>query len=271
MPREASITYEQVAATAAEIKAEGRKPTLRTVREVLRQGSMTTIQRHLQRWSEAQPVTPAPAIELPSDLLAAFRRALEQSVTQAQATLASELAEARAALEAITQEAERTGAELEAEQARAIGLEAGGVELATKLAGAGERIAGLEGEVKREREAAEAARVDVAQSRLAGEHHKAECARLQAEVERLTTLLESERGGRHEAEVKTAAATASAEGLVQRLSDYEKRITALESALAEARKAAADTEKEVVRLTGELAACTARLSRTAPGTGTARK
>jgi chromosome segregation ATPase len=113
--------------------------------------------------------------------------------------------------------------------------------------------------------------VDVAQSRLAGEHHKAECARLQGEVERLTTSLETERGGRHEAEVKAAAATASAEGLVQRMGDYEKRIAALESALAEARKTAADSEKEVVRLTGELAACTARLSRPAPGPGTARK
>jgi hypothetical protein len=50
-----------------------------------------------------------------------------------------------------------------------------------------------------------------------------------------------------------------------------RRIATLESAVAEARKTTADSEKEVVRLTGELAACTARLSRAAPGTGTARK
>lgn len=278
MPREASISYDQIAAVAAEMKVEGRKPTLRAVRDALGQGSMSTIQRHLQRWSESQPVTPAPMIELPSDLLAAFRRAMEQAVTQAQATLTAELAEARTALEAITQEAERTTADLEAEQARAAELDATRVQLTTRMADAGERIAGLEEQAKREREAAEGARVDLAQTKLAGEHHRAECSRLKGEVERLTASLESERSGRHEAEVKAAAATASAEGLVQRMRDCDKRIgaleseasrereeagrriAALESALTEARKSAAGAEKDVVRLTGELAACTARLS-----------
>lgn len=53
MAREPSITPEQVAAVAAEIRAAGGKPTIRAVREALGGiGSMTTIQRYLQRWCQ---------------------------------------------------------------------------------------------------------------------------------------------------------------------------------------------------------------------------
>lgn len=50
MAREASITFEQVAAAAEEIKNNGGRPNSRTVREILGMGSITTILKHLQAW-----------------------------------------------------------------------------------------------------------------------------------------------------------------------------------------------------------------------------
>jgi len=51
MGREATISYEQVAAAADTMKAAGSKPTSRAIRERIGNiGSMGTINRHLQAW-----------------------------------------------------------------------------------------------------------------------------------------------------------------------------------------------------------------------------
>src|SRR5690242_16987618 len=54
MAREATITFEQVAAAADTIKGNGGKPNSRTVREILGTGSTTTILRFLQQWGGGQ-------------------------------------------------------------------------------------------------------------------------------------------------------------------------------------------------------------------------
>jgi hypothetical protein len=72
--REATITYQQVAAAAEALQAEGIHPSARSIRERLGSGSMGTIQRFLNEWKatvsvavpspsapEPVPVTPEPA------------------------------------------------------------------------------------------------------------------------------------------------------------------------------------------------------------------
>ena len=54
MPREASITYEQVAAIADSIKASGGKPNPRQVRERHGSGSLGTIHKLFQQWEAGQ-------------------------------------------------------------------------------------------------------------------------------------------------------------------------------------------------------------------------
>lgn len=54
MPRESTITFEQVSAAANGIKAQGGKATTRAVREVLGSGSMATICKFLQQWRANQ-------------------------------------------------------------------------------------------------------------------------------------------------------------------------------------------------------------------------
>mgnify|MGYP003377969120 CR=1 FL=1 len=50
MPREASITYDQVSNYAEAIKAEGGKPTPRLIRDRHGSGSFGTIHKLFQQW-----------------------------------------------------------------------------------------------------------------------------------------------------------------------------------------------------------------------------
>ena len=69
MGREASITYEQVAAAADALRSESKKPTSRAVRERLgNQGSMGTITKAIQRWRGEQEREQAAALTLPPGL-----------------------------------------------------------------------------------------------------------------------------------------------------------------------------------------------------------
>jgi colicin import membrane protein len=54
MGRESSIDFEAVALAANKIKADGGKPTTRTVRELLNHGSMATISKFLRMWKSGQ-------------------------------------------------------------------------------------------------------------------------------------------------------------------------------------------------------------------------
>ncbi len=178
MAREPSITPEQVAAVAAEIKASGGKPTIRAVRESLGGiGSMTTIQRYLQRWHDAQPTTAAAPIEIPAAVLAGIRQAIEHASSSSQAELRAELAEARETVDAITAEAERTAKALDDADAQIIVLDGMRTDLAARLdeekrarqdaaARAAADAEGLRAEIAAERRAAESARVELAKVQL---------------------------------------------------------------------------------------------------------
>ena len=54
MARESTITYEQVAEAADNLKAQNLKPTSRAVREALGSGSMATVCKLLQQWQAGQ-------------------------------------------------------------------------------------------------------------------------------------------------------------------------------------------------------------------------
>ena len=54
MARESTITYEQVAEAADNLKAQNLKPTSRAVREALGSGSMATVCKLLQQWQTGQ-------------------------------------------------------------------------------------------------------------------------------------------------------------------------------------------------------------------------
>lgn len=68
MPREATITYDQVVRYAESIKAEGRKPTPRLIRDKHGSGSYGTIHKLFQQWEGAQALVIETALSLPPSL-----------------------------------------------------------------------------------------------------------------------------------------------------------------------------------------------------------
>lgn len=248
MTREASITAEQVAAAAAELKANGQKATLRAVRDVLGGGSMTTIQRHLARWNDGQPMSAAPAVEVPAAVLRGIQSAIDQATAEASALLRAELAEMRAALDAITAEAERTADALEAEHEHVQSqieiihnqseeLAAVRAELATTREQARHEADTLRAELARERAAAERARTELAKAEMQ-----------LATLPRLTADLDAYRQHNDEMRDRLTAAELAA-------STAHTQATALRDALEldRARLAKAEAERDSERKRGDAA------------------
>ncbi len=218
MGREATVTPEQVHAVADAIKAEGGKPTLRAVRERLGTGSMGTIAKLLQQWKANQERQAAAELVLPPGL----QRAVLDF-------MAAELSAARAPLEADLAEQQQTAADLAAENERQAdiiaelseSLDALAAEKAAAEGKAGQLAADLDGakeDAARERQAAEAARTELAKAVLRLEAMP----RLEAELVAIRADLEKERQGRIEAEQKAAVLTAQKADLDGRLADAKK-------------------------------------------------
>ncbi len=262
MGREANITPDQVHAIADAIRAEGGKPTLRAVRERLGTGSMGTVSKHLQQWKAGQERQAATELALPP--------ALQRAVLDFMAT---ELAAARAPLEAELADQQQTAGDLATEnerQATTIENQAGELEAlaADKAAAEGKAeqlavdLATAKEETVRERQAAEQARTELAKAMLRLEAMP----RLEADLTAIRAELAKERQGRIEAEQQAAVLTAQKADLEGRLVDAKKgadrsaeqlqkaqdRAEQLGTSLADARVTARTQQARIEDLAGQL-------------------
>jgi len=262
MGREANITPDQVHAIADAIRAEGGKPTLRAVRERLGTGSMGTVSKHLQQWKAGQERQAATELALPP--------ALQRAVLDFMAT---ELAAARAPLEAELADLQQTAGDLATEnerQATTIENQAGELEAlaADKAAAEGKAeqlavdLATAKEETVRERQAAEQARTELAKAMLRLEAMP----RLEADLAAIRAELAKERQGRIEAEQQAAVLTAQKADLEGRLVDAKKgaersaeqlqkaqdRAEQLGTSLADARVTAQTQQARIEDLAGQL-------------------
>jgi chromosome segregation ATPase len=73
------INYDQVAAAADEIVAEGLRPTIEAIRLRLGTGSPNTVLRHLTAWRAARPQTTPLKVELPASVMAAIAAEIQQA------------------------------------------------------------------------------------------------------------------------------------------------------------------------------------------------
>ncbi|MCK0505706.1 DNA-binding protein [Aromatoleum anaerobium] len=272
MPREASITYEQVAAIADGIKAAGGKPTPRQIRERHGSGSLGTIHKLFQRWEGNQP----PSIEAGSALPPALQRAILEFVTQERAT-------ARADLDAKLSDVQAAANELAAENVR----QSGHIEtLESTLQMSQEEKAALAGKIEQMEADLSTARDEAARERQAAEATRTELAKahvrldtipiLEKDNERLRSAVDAERDARTNAERLAAIAEAKAAGLAERLADSQARHTHevakldsqlqdqkqrnanLEADLSETRKESRDLAARLAQATGELEALRAQ-------------
>jgi chromosome segregation ATPase len=225
MAREPAITQEQVNAAADRIRAGGAKPTARAIREALGVGSMATVLKFLQVWQAGQVRPPEASVQFPMGL----QRTLTDFIAQ-------EVASAKLDLEKDLVLAQQTNADLIAESERL----AGQVEsLGDALERAQADKAELSGRLTQLTVDLESARADALQQREQAETARTECAklslrlegvpRLEADVERLRTVLAQEQHARTAAEQTAAVAQAKEAGALSQLQDLQARLKLLET------------------------------------------
>ena len=220
MGREATITYEQIAAVADAMKVEGLKPTSRAVRERAGgTGSMGTINKLLGRWKAGQERQISAALVLPPALQRVLLEFMDNELTATRMLLEAELAEQLQEASDMAEENERQALESQ-EQTEAIEL------LRSEVASHKGRTSQLEAdlaasrdEVARERSAAEQARTELAKAQLRLEAMP----RLEADLEAVRAVLETQRTARQQAEQAAAVLAAKLEAAERRASEAEAR------------------------------------------------
>ena len=190
MARESTITYEQVAEAADNLKAQNLKPTSRAVREALGSGSMATVCKLLQQWqagqtrqSQATDDTIDPAVARAISLHIATK--IQTATSEATARLADMQGE----LASVIQENERQSKEISDLTEET----AHHKEEAARLAGQIEQLSAdlvrATSELESERQAAEKARIQLAKAELRLEA----VPRIEAEIEKVRADLAAER------------------------------------------------------------------------------
>ncbi len=242
MPREASISYEQVAAIADAIKASGSKPNPRMIRERHGSGSLGTIHKLFQQWEAGQSRQIEAALALPPALQRAILEFMDQELTSARAELESKLMDAQQAANDLAAENERQASQIETLETTVEDLQGEKATLAGRVSQLETDLASARDEAGRERQAAEAARTELAKAQLRLEAMPI----LERENERLQGALDAERTARTDAERQAATAEAKAAGLADRLADAQERQQQTRAELAKL-----DGDRQ--RLAGDLA------------------
>jgi len=275
MGREATITYEQVAAAADAMKAAGGKPTSRGIRERLgNTGSMGTVNKLLQAWKAAQERQVSATLFLPPVLQRAILDFIGQELSRAKAALEAELAEQQQEAADLAAENERQGADIEDKNDAAVALQATLATLQGRLGQIEIDLATARNDALREREAAEATRIELAKALLRLEAMP----RLEADLGALRLDLDKERQGRVAAEQQAAVLDAKLEAANERTSKAEAAAIdaatetrkQTEAVFVEAGKAEA-AKNALAHLSGKLDALQAQMEQQAGELNAARR
>lgn len=195
------VTADQVTSAAERLTARGERVTVRGVRaELGGTGSLATIATHLAGWRDAQRPMKATSLTLPVELQRVILAEIERHVAATRAELETELGDARADRDAVTEEAERLARDLAGAEHR-LGEQATESERQSGVVSQLERqLAEVRDQLAREREAAEGARKAAALAELRLES----LPQLHAELEALRGKLDAEREARRTAEIEAA-------------------------------------------------------------------
>ena len=170
MPREASITYEQVAACAAAILAGGGKPTSRALRAQLGRGSLGTIHRLQQQWQAGRPPAPEVLRSIPVAVERAIRDFAANEASQAKGECLEQLAESLAAANDLAAENERQAAQIAELHQEVFELQTDKATQAGRLAQLDTDLWALREELAGERRLVEAVRIELAKAQTRLEH-----------------------------------------------------------------------------------------------------
>ncbi len=164
MPREASITYEQVAACATTILAGGGKPTIRALRAQLGSGSLGTIHRLQQQWQAGHQPVPEAVPSIPIAVERAIRDFAANEASLAKGECLEQLAESRAVADDLAAENERQAAQIAELHQEIFGLQTDKATQAGRLAQLDTDLWTVREELAGERRLAEAVRIELAKA-----------------------------------------------------------------------------------------------------------
>lgn len=259
MPREATITFEQVVNIAEAIKASGGRPTSRAIRERHGTGSLGTIQKLLQRWDLGQAHQLQTTLSLPPTLQRAVLDFVGAEIADGRSELERRLSDAQQAIQDLADENERQAEELEALRRDISSTENDRSALEGRLAQLAVDLSAARAEVSQERSFAESARTELAKAYLRLETMP----RLEAEMETVREEIRLERAQRIAAERSVAGLDAKSEGLEARLADtveaFKASLANMEAQLLDQRKRSSEVinklEGDKIRLDNDLREC----------------
>lgn len=233
MPRNPTITYEQVATVADKILNQGGKPTNHNVRDALGSGSSTTILRFLQQWQNGQ-VRQSQGIDdtIDPSIVRAISSQIAIRVQESTAAAMSRIAGLQADIESLMLENENQSAEIESKKAELVIIQ----EQYSSLVG---RVQQIESDAARtiadlvaERQAAEAARVLLAKAELRLEA----VPRIENEIKKVRAELLQARSLSAELHEAAAVATARLEAETLQRKNFETQLLEALHQREEARK-----------------------------------
>lgn len=260
MPREASITYEEVAAIAETIKAAGGKPSPRQIRERHGSGSLGTIHRLFQQWEAGLGRHAESSAALPAPLQRAVLDFVAHEVAATRADLEAKLADALASANDLATENERQGRRVDVLEDASEVLRGEKATLTGKVAQLAADLDVTRDEAAQERRTAEATRTDLAKATLRLEAIPA----LEKDIERLRNAIDTERTARTDAERVAATSEAKAAGLADRLADAHERhrqaVASLEGQLQEQKQRSMNLETELSTTRKEARALATKLA-----------
>lgn len=261
------ITYEQVSAAIDQLIADGANPTINGIREVLGTGSPNTIHKHLKTWKQAAPVVVRKPVDLPGELKGALVAEIERQAAAARVEIEKALTTAQQEAETLAEAGEVVETENQAllEEVEALRMER--ERLAALAAERESELDKLSGELLRERQAAEASRLELAKEQLKTERLTADEVDIKARI--IAAEAKAADAAKDAAEAKQQAAVSGArleaeqaanKDLKARLDAAEKRNGELQKSAEVAKaehtkatdKARAEHTKALEKLNGEL-------------------
>ena len=243
MGREATVTLEQVAAAADQIKSEGQKPSVRAIREILGGGSMGTILRLLNRWKEEQILESEKRTTTDDSLDPSITRAISSVLAARVQSAVSEIngrfADLQTETDDLITENERQAQEI-VEHLRKLESQAEEMAIGTG------RIAQIEAELSLARQERDAkaqesgqAKTELAKSLLRLES----LPNLEAETQKLQESLRTQEKARAESEKEAAVASSRAEDLGRQAEELRGRTESMERELKKMAEALAAEAK----------------------------
>ena len=178
------ITYDDVAAAAEALSAQGEHPSIMRVREYLQTGSPNTIHKRLKQWRESQAPAARPAPEIPAPLARSMVETMDAYAAERAAEAQQEASRARAEADQLAETGEQVENERDAALERAENAE-------SEAAAATQRAESAESDLERMTSERDDLRVRIEQNVQELSDARARVESLTAERDRLSNQVES--------------------------------------------------------------------------------